>query len=157
MKICTTYYHKLKFSEKWDSFAKLIPWNAPIITSWHFLKNKVVLLMSLANLSCPYYHELKFSKKCGRFYEVTWKFALLLLSRANIFAKISQFCWCGLKIWPSPFFTSWNFSKNKAVLLMWLANLSCPYHHEMKFSLRKDSFKGTLMQTWKSPYILVLI
>ena len=47
MKTFENLYYLLSQAEifgKWDSFAKLIPRNAPIITSWHFLKNKVVFV-----------------------------------------------------------------------------------------------------------------
>ena len=48
--------------------------------------------MWLENLNCPYYHELELSQKYGRFYEVTWIFQLLLLSRGKNFSqKLSSF------------------------------------------------------------------
>ena len=40
----------------------------------------------------------------------------------------------------SPVITCSNFRKRKAVLLMWLVDLNCPYYHELKFSPRKDEF-----------------
>ena len=49
--------------------------------------------------------------KYGRFYEVTWKFGLFLLSRAEIFAKIKRFCWSDLKIWPAPTSQAGIFAK----------------------------------------------
>ena len=83
------YYHELKFSKKYRRFYK-VTWNftlplssrveifskikqfcwsdsktltAPIITSWSFLKNRVVLLKRFQNLNCPFYHELKFRQQ----------------------------------------------------------------------------------------------
>ena len=53
-------------------------WHGPIITSWNFRKNEVVLLTWFENLNCPYYHELKCSY---------WKLELHLLSEARIFLK----------------------------------------------------------------------
>ena len=54
--------------------------------------------MWLENLAWPYYHELKFSQKYrSSFVEVIWKFKLSLLSWAEIFSEIKQFCWCALK------------------------------------------------------------
>ena len=73
------------------------------------MQNQADLLMWLENLNFPYYHELKFSQKYGRFYKVTWNFALPLLSRGKIFPI------------------------NKAVLLMWLEYLHCPYYYKLKF------------------------
>ena len=124
-----------------------------------FRKNKAVLLMWLENLDYLYYHnvkcsrkkdhsytitwkfelpllyhELKCSKKYGRFYEVIWKFTLLLSSRGKIFQKIKQFCWSDSKTSTAPIITSWNFLKNKVVLLKWLENLNCPYYHKLKIS-----------------------
>ena len=75
----------------------------------------------------------KLWQKYGTFYEVTWKFGLALLSRTEVFTKIKQLCWSVLKIWTSPIITSWNFRKNKAVLLKCFGNLDCPYYHELKF------------------------
>ena len=126
--------------------------------------------MSLENSHCTYYHELDFSQKESGFVNVTLKFGLPLLWRAEIFAKIKEFCWCNLKIrtpllsrtetlaklkrfcwsdlkiWTAPIIMNWNFGKNKAASLVWLANLSYPYYHELKCSPRKDSFNNI---TWK--------
>ena len=68
---------------------------------------------------------------------------------------MKQFCWSDLKIWTASIITSWNFLKNKAVLMishevwptaiitrwnfcknkgilfMWLENLACPYYCEV--------------------------
>ena len=77
-------------------------WPSLIITCWCFYKNKEVLLMSLENLAWPYYHELKFLQKKSSFLDVIWKLKLPLLSRAEIFSEIKQFCRCALKIRNAP-------------------------------------------------------
>ena len=87
---------------------------SPIIKSWNFLKNKAVLLKCFEHLNCPYHHELNFGKNYGRFYEVTWKFGLPLLSRAEIFSK--------------------------AVLLKCFESLNCPYYLGLKFSQKNKNF-----------------
>ena len=103
---------------------------SPIITMRSVHESKAIDMHSRENLSCPCNHEMKFSQKYPRFneviwkyelplyelkylqkwgsFDVTWKFALPLLSRGKLFPKI------------------------KAVLLMWLENLACPYYHELK-------------------------
>ena len=75
-------------------------------------KNKAFLMIPLENLNSPCNHDLKFLQKYPRFNEVTWKFELPLLPRAEIFAKISHFCWTDL--------------------------LNCPY--ELKFLQKWSSF-----------------
>ena len=97
---------------------------APIINNSNFRKNKIVLLMWLYNLSCPY-----------SFNDITWKFALPLLSRARIFAKIPQVTL--LEYLNCPYTTRKIFHKNKAVLLMWLENLACPYYRKARFWQKK--------------------
>ena len=132
------YYHEIKCSQKYPDLMKLLEclncpyycegksfskikqfcwcdlkiWTVPIITSSNVRKNKAILLKWLKNLNCRYYHELKFSEKYGRFYEVTWKFALPQLSRGKTFPKIKQFCWRDLKAWHALIITVWNFCKN---------------------------------------------
>ena len=120
------------------------------------------------SFNCLYYHGMKFLSKIkrfvevfwkfelplssrakhwqiyGRFYEVTWKFGLPLLSPAETFAKIKQFSWCDLNIWPSPF-PSGNFRRNKADLLKRFGNLNCAYYRGLKFSQKWGSFDGI---TW---------
>ena len=131
------YYHELKFSQNYGRFyeatwkfalpllsrgkiftkikqfgwCNLKFWTVPIITSSNVCKNTPDLIKLLEYLNCAYYHELKFCQKCGRFYEVTWNFALPLLSRGKLFPKIKQFCWRDLKIWHTLIITSWNFCK----------------------------------------------
>ena len=51
-----------------------------------------------------------------------------------------------MKICTAPNIKSWNFRKNKVVLLMWIINLKCPYYHKLKVFLRKYSFNDI---TWK--------
>ena len=140
------YYHELKFSQKYPRFNK-VAWKfqlplllrgkvfakiwpfcwydlkirpAPIITSWNFLKNKTVLMVSLEKLNLPYYKEVKFLQKYRRFNEITWKFELPLVTALSI-AKSKAVCWCDLKIWPAPIIIDWNFLKNKAFFddIMW--------------------------------------
>ena len=53
--------------------------------------------------------------KYGRFYEVTWKFGLSLLSRAEVFTKIKWFCWSDLKIWPAPISQVGIFAKIRQI------------------------------------------
>ena len=78
-------------------------WHGPIIASWNFCKNiKVVLLKWFENPHCLYYHELKFLQKKSSFLDVIWKLKLPLLSRAEIFSEIKQFCRCALKIRNAP-------------------------------------------------------
>ena len=91
-----------------------------------------------------YYNELKILQKYPRFIEVTWKFELLLLLLDKTFAKIRQFCWCDLKIWPTPIITGWNFLKNKAVLILSLENLNCPYYHKVKFLQKYPRFNEVI-------------
>ena len=110
---CPYYYKGKRFSKiKQICWCDLKIWTVPIITSSNVRKNKAILLKWLKNLNCPYYHELKFSQKYGRFYEVTWKFALPQLSRGKTFPKIKQFCWRDLKTWHTLIITVWNFWKN---------------------------------------------
>ena len=73
-----------------------------------------------------------------------WKFELPLLSSAEIFSKVKQFRWSDLKIWTGPFITSWNFLKNKAVLLKQLENLKYPYRHELNFGKKMVDFANSL-------------
>ena len=112
---------------------------------------------------------MKCSQKSPRSNEVTWKFALPLLSRAEFFcknkaafellllslgktfAKIRQFCWCDLKIWPTPIITGWNFLKNKAVLILSLENLNCPYYHKVKFLQKYPRFNEVIRTFELSP------
>ena len=84
-----------------------------------------------ANLSCPYYHELKISPRKDSFNDITWKFELPLLSRAQKLAKIPQMKL--LEYLNCSYTTREDFRKNKAVLLMWLENYVCPYYREVKF------------------------
>ena len=118
----------------------------PIITTWNVHERKTIFIQSLESFNCPYYHELKFSKKYGWFYEITWKFALPLTSRGQIFTKIKQFCWSELKIWTAPIITSWSFLKNMAEFIKLLESSRFPYHHEVKFSQQQSSFVEV---TWK--------
>ena len=74
-----------------------------------------------------------------------WKLELPLLSRGEIFLKIKQFWWSDWKIWTAPIIKSWNFYKNKAILLKWLENLNCPYYHELKCSQKYPRFNEV---TW---------
>ena len=67
-------------------------------------------MMSLEKLNWLYYEEVKFFQKYPKFNEVIWKYEFPLLSRGKIFAK------------------------SKAVLLMWLENLTCSYYHKRKLS-----------------------
>ena len=83
-------------------------------------------MMPFENLNWPYYHEMEFSQKHGRFYEVTWKFALPLLSRGKIFTKIKQFYWSDLKIWTAPIITSSNIRKNTPDLISYLNIWTAP-------------------------------
>ena len=50
--------------------------------------NKTSRINSLQNLTFTYYHMLKFFQKCSGFVDVTLKFGMAILSRAEIFAKI---------------------------------------------------------------------
>ena len=102
----------------------------PLITMRSVQENKTSLIHSLENLNCPCNHKLKFFQKYPRFNEVIWKFELPLLSRAEIFAKISHFCWTDLMNWPYDY-------ELKFLLMISLKNVTCPYYHELKFSLRK--------------------
>ena len=77
------------------------------------------------------------------------KLKLPLLSRAETFSIIKQFCWSNSKTWTAPIITSWNFLKNKAVLLQWFENMNCPYYHELKFSKKWSSFVEV---TWNLNY-----
>ena len=110
------YYHELKFSRKWESFAELIWWTALLswavifaqkdsfddvtwnfelaLLSWAgiFAKLRKFSMMSLKNLNCPYYHELNFLQKYPR--------------------------WSHLKLCTARISTNWNFRKNKEVLLI---------------------------------------
>ena len=167
------YYYEVKFSPKIKQFccydfkfhmpllfsyiaswtlAKIwqILWNdlkirtAPIITSWNFPKNKAVLLKWFENLNCPYHHKLAFSQKRQNWW-CHWKIELGLLSRGKILAKIRQFSWCDLNIWPSAIITSGRFRKNKADLLKRFGNLNYAYYHRLKFSQKWGSFDGI---TW---------
>ena len=86
-------------------------------------------------------------RKWDHFYKFTWKLDLPLLSRAEIFIRIKQFCWFDLKIWHGPIIASWNFRKNiGAVLLKWFENSHCLYYHELKFSRKYSSFVDVI---WK--------
>ena len=137
-----SYYREVKFSQKIMQFCwcDLKIWPTPIIRSWNFCKNKAVLMKSLEKLNWPYYKEMKLSEKYPRFNEVTWKFELPLLTGGKSSPKISQFCWCDLKIWPAPIITRGNICENKAVLMTSLENLNCPYYRELKFLQKYTRF-----------------
>ena len=75
-----------------------------------------------------------FAKKKGSFDDATWKFKLPLLSQGKMSTKVRLFLYIHLKIWPAHVITSWNFRKNKTVLLKWFGNLNCFYYLELKFS-----------------------
>ena len=94
---------------------------------------------------------------------MTWKFALPLLSSADVFAKNKtvlkkslensnysfshhlppprpskkQFCWCDLKFWTALIITSWNFLKNMADFMNSIKNSHCPYYGEVTFPKNK--------------------
>ena len=104
-------------------------WTAPIITSWNSLK------------------------RYGRFYEVTWKFALPLLSQGKIFSKIKQFCWCDLKICTAPITTSWFFSKIWGSFddVTWKFKLSLLSQGKMPKIIRP--FLNLHLKIWPAPII----
>ena len=104
----------------------------------------------------PYYHELKFSQKYGRFYEVNWKFVLLLLSRDKILAKIRQFCWTDSKIWTASIMKSFNFLKSKGFMIS-PENLNCTYYYEPKFLRKYPIFNYDIWTFELPPYSWVLI
>ena len=97
----------------------------------NFLKNMVVLMVSHQIWYSPIITRETFAK-IKHFVDVSWKFELHLLSRAEIFAKTREFCWSDSKIWTAPIITGWNFLKNKGVLIS-PENLNCSYYHELKF------------------------
>ena len=78
-----------------------------------------------------------------------WKLNCLYYREENYFAKRRQFCCSDCKIWTAPIITSWNFLKNKAVLLQWFENMNCPYYHELKLSKKWSSFVEV---TWNLNY-----
>ena len=45
-----------------------------------------------------------------------------------------------MKIWTATIITSWNFRKNKAILIRYFANLNCHYYHELKSSEEQSNF-----------------
>ena len=104
------------------------------------------------NLNWLYYHDEKSPGKQDDFHTFTWKLDLPLLSLAEIFSKIWEILWSDLKICTAFNIKSWNFRKNKVVLLMWITNLKCPYYHKLKFFLKKYGFDDT---TWKSDMSLL--
>ena len=108
-------------------------------------------MMPLENLNCPYYHELKYSQKYDRFYEVTWKLALPLLSQGHIFTKIKQLCWSELKIWATLIITSSNVHKNTPHLMKLLEYLNCPYYHEGNFFAKIRQFCWSDLKIWTAP------
>ena len=67
--------------------------------------------------------------------------------------KVRPFLYINLKIWPVPIVTSWNFLKNKAVLLKWFKTLDCPYYHELKLSQIKYSSLWYHLKIWTAPII----
>ena len=121
---------------------------APIIMSWNFLKSSFVEVFWKFELHLLSWAEI--FAKIKRFVEVIWKFELPLLSRAESFSKKQKFCWSFLKTWTAPT-TSWNFHKNKAVLLTWFENLTCPYITSWHF--RKNKAHLMSLENWTGPII----
>ena len=118
----------------------------------HSQKKKTVLLMRLENLSSCYC-EVKLWQKWDSFVEVTWKFELPLLSRAEIFAKTRQFCWTDSKIWTASIMTGFKFLKNKRVFMISPENLNCSYYYELKF-LQKYPIFNEAIWTFELPHYL---
>ena len=84
-------------------------------------------------LNCPYYHE------------------------GNYFAKIRQFWWCLMKVWPSPIITKWNFDRT---VLMSLEKSICSYYHHLAHTMRfSRKIKPSLeihLNIWPTPRIISL-
>ena len=106
-------------------------WIGPNITMRSAHENKTIFIHSLENSRCPCNHDLKFSQKYPRFNEVTWKFELPLLSRADIFAKMRQFCWTDLM--NCSYYPGLIFLLKKTVLMMSLEILKWRYCHVLTF------------------------
>ena len=87
----------------------------------------------------------KVSQKYPRFNEVTWKFALLL-SWAEIFAKIRLFWWCHFKIWTCPIITRWSVHQNKGPFYTFTSKYDLPLHYELKLLQKCTAFNEV---TWK--------
>ena len=121
-------YHEVVLFEKIRQFSC---WFAlPLLTRAEvFAKSKAVLTKSLEHSNYPCYHEVKISQKYGRFYEVNWKFALPVLCRDNIFPKRNGVRGRDIKTALNlielylMIMAQFKYSKNKAVLLMWLENV----------------------------------
>ena len=84
-------------------------WSAPMITIDILQKNQEVLIVPFGNLNYPYCHKVKVHEN-------------RTISIQSL--KDSSFS----------YITSWNFRKNKAVLLRYFENLNCHCYHELKFS-----------------------
>ena len=98
------YNHKLRFSQRESSFVD-VTWKfgiALLSRVWVFRKNKAVWLKWFDNLkllecfSC-HHTRVKIFSKVRLFVNMTWKFNLSLLSRAESFVKIRQFSWSNFK------------------------------------------------------------
>ena len=113
---------------------------APIITIWNFLKNKNSFVEVIWKFKLPLSSQAGLFPKIRQIWKCHWKIEPALLSRGKILAKIGQFPWCDLNIWPFPIITSGNFLKNKADLLKRFGNLNCSYYRWLKFSHKWGSF-----------------
>ena len=104
-------------------------WSAPMITIDILQKNQEVLIVPFGNLNYPYCHKVKVSTKIGPFLYSLLKIRPSLISQAEIFAKIKQFCWGILKTYTATVITNWNFLNNRAILIRCFENLNCPYYY----------------------------
>ena len=87
-------------------------------------------------LNYPYYHELKCSQNTPDLMNFLEYMNCPCYQEGIFFAKIRQFCSCGLKIWSSPIIKCWNSHEN----------LPCPYYRELKFCQKEGSFVEVI---WK--------
>ena len=124
-------------------------------------ENKTSLIYSLENLSCLCNHE--FFENTLDSMKLVWKFEIPLLSRAEIFGKMSHFCWtdlmkcpyyyeliflqksCHSKMWPAPIITSWNFCSKIQFWWCHLNFLTGPTITSWKFCKNK----AVLMMSFK--------
>ena len=86
------------------------------------------------HLNCPGYHEGVFLQKWGSFVDVTWNFALSLLSRAEVFEKIKAVFTKSRENSNYPGYHEVSHpQKYGRKFMKSIENSHCPYYGQVKF------------------------
>ena len=133
------YYHDEKcprkqgISNRFTLFTLSCPCNHEL----KFLHNYPRFNEIIENLNYFCYDELKCLRRYSSFDDVTWKFVLPLLLRGKVFTKNKAVLLLWLQISHAPIILlhhELNFGKNMTNFMKWLENLDCSHYHELKFS-----------------------